>query len=65
MSIVARKNIVFVDGVHFKNKIEIPPQQKISIYEVTNMPTIIGEFSIDYGMTTPKICHDATTPMET
>ena len=35
------------------------------VYEVTNMPTIIREFSINYEMTTPKSCHDVTTPMET
>ena len=29
------------------------------------MPTIIGEFSINYEMTAPKICHEQTTPMET
>ena len=41
--------------------------KKISIYEATNMPTIIGEFSISYEMTTPKGFHDAiaTAPMET
>ena len=38
---------------------------KINIYEVTNLPTIIGEFSINYGMTTPKSCHDVTTPIKT
>ena len=54
-----------MDGVHSKNRVEIPPQQKkSSIYEVTNMPTIIGEFSIIYEMGTPKSCHDVTTPME-
>ena len=47
MSVIARKNIVFVDGAHSKNTVEILPQQKkISIYEVTNMPMIIGEFSM-------------------
>ena len=39
--------------------------RKISIYEVTNMPTIIVEGSISYGMTTPKSCQDVTIPMET
>ena len=40
--------------------------KKISIYELTNMSTIIivGEFSINYEMTIPKSCHDMTTPME-
>ena len=37
------------------------PQQKNSIYEVMNTPTIIGEFSIIYEMTTPSIFHDVTT----
>mgnify|MGYP001794340038 CR=1 FL=1 len=41
------------------------PKKVISIYEVTNMPTIIREFSINYETTTPKSCHDVTTPMET
>ena len=39
--------------------------EKISIYEVTNMPTIIQEFSINHEMTTPKSCHDVTTLIET
>ena len=56
--------LAFLHLVYFKNRVEIPPQQKISIYEVTNMPTI-GEFSINYEMTTPKSCHDVTTPIET
>ena len=30
-----------------------------------SMPMIIGKFSINYEMTTPNICHDVTTPMET
>ena len=38
---------------------------KISIYEVKNTPTIMGELTINYEMTTPKSCHDVTTPMET
>ena len=38
--------------------------RKISIYEVKNMPTIINKGSINYKMTTPKGCHDVTTPME-
>ena len=60
------KMLAFVDGVHFKNRVEIPPQrEKSSVDVVINMPTIIGEFSINYGMTTPKICHDRTTLMET
>ena len=29
------------------------------------MPTIIGKFSIDYEMITPKSVHDVTTPTET
>ena len=37
------------------------PTEKISSYEVINMPTIIGEFSINYA----KSCHDVTTLMET
>ena len=66
MSILARKMLAFVDGVHSKNRLETPPQRKkISIYEVTDMPTIIGKFSINYEITTPKSCHDVTTPMET
>ena len=47
-----RKVLAFLDGVHPKNRVEIPPQWKISIYEVKNMPTIIGEFPINYEMTT-------------
>ena len=39
--------------------------KKISMYEVTNVPTIISNFSINYEMTTPKSCYDVTTPMET
>ena len=39
--------------------------KEISIYEVTNVPTTIGEFSINHEMTTPKIRHDTTTLMET
>ena len=29
--------LAFVDGVH---RVEIPPNEKIGIYEVTSMPTI-------------------------
>ena len=48
------------------NRVEGPSQwKKISIYEVTNMSVIIKKFSINYEMTTPKNCHDVTTPMET
>ena len=58
--------LAFVDGIHFKNRIAIPlPNDKISIYEVTNMPSIICERFINYEMKTPKSCHDMTTPMET
>ena len=39
--------------------------KKISTYEVTYMPAIIGEFSINYEMATLKSCHDVTTAMET
>ena len=48
-------------------KIELKylPMRKVSIYEVMNMPTMIGEFSINYKMTTPKIRHDVTTPTKT
>ena len=38
--------------------------ERIHIYEVTNIPTIIGKFSINYEVTTPK-SYDATPPMET
>ena len=32
-----------MDGVHFNNRVEIPPKRKKSrVYEVMNMPTIIG-----------------------
>ena len=55
--------LVLVNRVHSKNRVEILP--KNSIYEVTNTSTIIGEFFINYEMTTPKSCHDMTTPMET
>ena len=41
-----------------------PERKKVSVYEVTNMLTIISEVSINYEMTTPNICHDVTTPME-
>ena len=42
-------------GVHFKNRVKIPPNGKeISIYEVTNMHINIGEFFINYEMTIPK-----------
>ena len=61
-----RKILAFVGGVHLKNRVEIPPQrQTISIYEVTSMPTIIGEFSSNNAMTTSKNCHDVTTPIKT
>ena len=40
------------------------PTEKVSFYAVTNMPTIISEVSINYKMTTQKICHEMTTPME-
>ena len=60
------KVLAFVDGVHSKNRVGIPPQwKKNSFIKVVNMPTIIGELSINYEMTTPKSCHDVTTPMET
>ena len=39
--------------------------EKVSIYEVTNMPTVIWKFSINYEMTTPKSFYDVTTPVET
>ena len=39
--------------------------KRISAYEVTNMLTIIREFSINYEMTTPKNCHNVKTLMET
>ena len=56
MSVIARKMLAFVDGPHLKNRVEIPPQQKkVSIYEVTNTPTIISGFSINYETTTPKV----------
>mgnify|MGYP001796412833 CR=1 FL=1 len=35
--------LVFVDGVHLKNKVVPPQWKKISIYEV---PSIIGELSM-------------------
>ena len=54
----------FLDGVHPENSRNISPTEKISIYEFMNMPRIIREFSIKYDMTTPKSCHDVTTPME-
>ena len=58
--------LAFVDGVHPKNRTEIPLQQKeISIYEVANVPKIIREFFINYEMTTPKSCQDEKTPMGT
>ena len=58
--------LVFADRGHLKNRVAIPsPTGKISIFEVTNMPTIIKEFSVNYEMTTPKSCRDVTTPMET
>ena len=45
----------FVDGVHLKNwTTRSSPMTKIRIYEVTNMPSIMGKFSINYEMTTPK-----------
>ena len=50
MSIVARKMLGSVDGVHSKNGVE----EKVSIYEVPKVPTIIGMFSINYEMTTLK-----------
>ena len=34
--------------------------KKISIYDITNMATIIDELFINYEITTPKSCHDAT-----
>ena len=50
--------LAFVDEVHSKNwGRNTSPMKNISLYEVTNMPTIIGEFSINYEMTTPKSCH--------
>ena len=34
--------LAFVDGVHFKNGVEVPPQrEKIKIYKVTSVPTIV------------------------
>ena len=53
-----------MDRVHSRNRVEILRVRKFSIYEVTNVPTIFGEFSINYEMTTPKSSHDVTTPME-
>mgnify|MGYP001792959331 CR=1 FL=1 len=38
------------------------PTREISIYEVTNAPTII--YSIKNEMTTPTSFHDVTTPEE-
>ena len=44
MSLIARRN-VFVDGVNLKNGVEVLPHwKKISVYEVTNMSTIIIGF---------------------
>ena len=56
---------MFVDEVHFKNGVEVLPQRKISIYEVTNVRTIIRQFSISNEMTTPNSYHGVTTPMKT
>ena len=37
--------LVFVDRAHFKNSVDVTSlTKKISTYEVTNMPTVIGEF---------------------
>ena len=42
---IREKMLAFVDGVHFNNRVEVPPRRKkVSIYEVTNTPTIIGKF---------------------
>ena len=46
-------------------KIEYLLNKKIGIYEVTNMPTISSMLSIYSEMSTPKSCHDMTTPMKT
>ena len=44
---------------------ELPNANKISVFEVANVPTVIGKFSINYEMTTPKSCHRVKIPMET
>ena len=44
MSKAARKDVGVVDGVHLKNRVEVPLQwRKISVYEGMDMPTIVGE----------------------
>ena len=55
--------LVFVDGVHIKNGVEVPPNEIIGIDKVVNALIIIG-VSIDNEMTTPKSFHDVTTPTE-
>ena len=73
MSIIAGKNVSVRGWRSFQKwSRNISSTEEISVYEVTNIPTniptgipmIISEFSIIYEMTTPKSCHDVTTPME-
>ena len=36
--------LAFLNGVHFKNREEMSPQQKNLIYVATNTPAMIGVF---------------------
>ena len=54
--------LALVNGVHFENGVEVPPHrnnQHLSSQErAYNHRTVF----VDNVLTTPKGCHDATTP---
>ena len=52
MSVTVRKNVSICGWIPLKKwSISTSPMGKNSIYEVTNMPTIVGEVSINNEMT--------------
>ena len=57
--------VAFVDGVHLKNRVEVPPQQQNQHLWSHERAYDNKELSINYEMITPKSCHGVTTPMET
>ena len=62
---MSKKVLAFVDGVHLKNGVGIPPYQKTRhLYSHLCIYYGHGMASINNEMTTPRSVHDVTTLTE-
>ena len=66
MRVIVRNNVIVCGWSPFQKYCRNASSlKKISVFEVTNMPMIIGKVSLNYEITTLRSCHDVTTSMET